>query len=1056
MDQGFCEGVIGRLKHSDVDFVHIKPRKRSDHPVVVAPVQKSVTAVPEPRDAVSVNFRPSLDPSMDDQDDVNDSQTVMLPEKATTYHRIVMPSTPSTASTTGRSPTSPIDFNSPIFHAMPVHSRNVPPPIVVPPTRASHVSLTASQPGTSTSSEFGTELSSPLSPKKYSGPSMMLTHERNEPLWEMQAQQIGRQDADADEELIDVSTPYDNAEEVETPTLSVPGSSTQPGRLDKKLEDDTHQRSSSPASSSISTSRDFRAHASYRASNPFALDAGMGGWSRSPTTSNPTTPALETLPNSVSCLSVDDRGAAKEDNEPRDRQYGDDDTNVTGYFDRNAVQRSGSQSTTSSVSVSQKDQVSTPPSMETGLTSAVESDDEDDEVMRKIDARLNDGDNSVFLKENLIRLSDTASANGDAQPTERSVSPLVASSIDSHDAGRTGLASQLRARLAGPSLWPLETGSSQTTPGASPTSSIIVCPPARPAQRRVDSERAKNQSVEKKEEEMTVSRSVPGSLGANKLETPTPIPTSYSNTTNNTLTDIYSDYRGTLLNNPAHHEPVLLGAVVGSLVTPTITQNHQTSEPQSAEEVNEDLLTPSADQTQFVIPQGQSSLSEPLAESPESDDMSHGWQGDTSVATINTLPTMTTDISPSASGSLLSCEHYPDPTLVTPSRPRDNDQPQICRPSDTLDAATESPDLGQVKILSEPLKGSHHGTVHHTADHENVSPSKVSEEDTGSVAATAMARRRRGYTLRGEMKVDLSSAKNPVPIRFLLGNDNDSPSIYAHSRSLSKSSSKSGKAHPDSAFFPKKPAPLPATSFTRTEVPLPLHRSVSSDSINKIYGSMSSPIKSESQASERDPSSPLGSLRNSIRKRSLSLKRSHPQLRVEASSPSPPSVPQHALNRVKSEKTHASSPSVSSVVGSIKLKSDKLPQQGIRSASNPLPAARAPPQPAPSVSAAEDKPKPPLADTLAEASPISSETYFKTEKVDHTQFTMDDARRRTKYEPPVNVRPEDTDQWGFIGNSPVPAIYAAKKADAKSVAKLEQNLVSFFLPCPLDFAFRDI
>jgi hypothetical protein len=40
------------------------------------------------------------------------------------------------------------------------------------------------------------------------------------------------------------------------------------------------------------------------------------------------------------------------------------------------------------------------------------------------------------------------------------------------------------------------------------------------------------------------------------------------------------------------------------------------------------------------------------------------------------------------------------------------------------------------------------------------------------------------------------------------------------------------------------------------------------------------------------------------------------------------------------------------------------------------------------------------------------------------------------------VQAEETDEWGFIGNSPVPAIYATQRADPKLTAKVEQNIVS--------------
>lgn len=167
------------------------------------------------------------------------------------------------------------------------------------------------------------------------------------------------------------------------------------------------------------------------------------------------------------------------------------------------------------------------------------------------------------------------------------------------------------------------------------------------------------------------------------------------------------------------------------------------------------------------------------------------------------------------------------------------------------------------------------------------------------------------------------------------------------------------------------------------------------------------PNNEEQFSNGRETISPMLQIRNSVRKRSLSLKRSQPQLRVDTNV-APPPVP---LARVKSER--CASPSAGR--GSLPL---PIPtNHGGQSARSKLS----------------------VAGSLPEASPISSKDYFKTERYNDTQFTMNNETDNRNWQ---QVQAEETDEWGFIGNSPVPAIYATQRADPKLTAKVEQNIVS--------------
>ncbi|KAI5453882.1 hypothetical protein NCC49_004878 [Naganishia albida] len=108
-------------------------------------------------------------------------------------------------------------------------------------------------------------------------------------------------------------------------------------------------------------------------------------------------------------------------------------------------------------------------------------------------------------------------------------------------------------------------------------------------------------------------------------------------------------------------------------------------------------------------------------------------------------------------------------------------------------------------------------------------------------------------TLHGQLTMDLASARNPVPISFLLGQPGGSPQADSspqlgspstlsgtpqQHRSAASPSPVYGKHSPkapSSPFFPSSSAKPRSRSFSSIEVPLPMHRSESSDSLQVAY-----------------------------------------------------------------------------------------------------------------------------------------------------------------------------------------------------------------------------
>jgi hypothetical protein len=979
--------VIGRFQHEDVTF----SQKQLKRPVFV-PHKKnkpsqSIPAEETIRDSPKVMMvPPQIQVDRRDEHEIprqrsttSDSvQTVCLPAKYSGGRSRLDDPTPTTTETFASSAFSPDQVDrenmfSPVFHAQPLHSRQIPGPIIIPPSLriGSHVSLTASQPGTANSftgtmdsSEASADLDSPVERGLGEGLGE-ISWTSNDSGWEAKSERSSM-DVYVEVPTRSVDLHRDGSggsgSDVETPTLKakmdVP-QSTMVSPNDKHSEPlqirPSLNTSNSASSTSTSASFEFKAHASFRASNPFALDTS-GSFSGSERTSSPgiRSPTNDIrVQESASVLGI----AAHSVNPPHDLHLNDDDEDDSPrrsmWDDR------------------------------MGLTSPVQSDNESD---------------SGFTRVSGSGINDPPSVVQTSKQRESSPEARTDATGTFGRAGlATGLASQIRAKLVvGPAQ-----GSQRGRQGWDTPSPIPFEAPARPAMRRIESERNAKQVKRQVVAEMTSSQSQPALPQNARIASPSSDSDSSSSPSrevhllsnlpkenNHTISDIFSDYR----NIPENH----------SGPSPMPDRNSMARRSQS---MGAPASRPALKSLSEATGTTESACT---AHSQRGSAAQDGWTdtGHGQEHTIYTNPS-------SASASTLSCVSTTsalDQILMTPQPSAQGGQvlPRA-KPFGFGDQPVAESSVDQ--------SGENH-VSNYFGDRTASEPGSEQElrPDETSVGATAIARRKRAFTLRGETSTELSKARNPVPIRFLVGDAGSyqSPASPRHGRAVTspEASLVGGKENPGTAFFPKEPLMMPTNSFTRTEVPLPLHQSPSTQSIVRAYNGIDVEVneRNEQYNNGGETIGPMLQIRNSVRKRSLSLKRSQPQLRVETSVTTVP-IP---ISRVKSESRGGSSPST--IVGLRNLPSRS------------------------SFSISSRRPKASLVGSLSEASPISSKDFFKVEHYNDTKFTMNDGIESRK--PSATHHLEETDEWGFVGNSPVPSIYTTKRADPKAITKVEQNVVS--------------
>jgi hypothetical protein len=842
----------------------------------------------------------------------------------------------------------------------------------------------------------------------------------------LEAQSVANSSMNLNEMDVYVEMPKEESKsdsDVETPTLQVPDT-TKPSSSDLRGRSQTlssvHSSASSRTTTSTISERDFKTHASFRASNPFALDAGIGGWTRSPTPSGSDSPAHEMIKGSSSggeyfsssnsmVQAEDVKGAESND---------DSDSDEEEESRRNEMEER--------LLFTQIDQVSPLSRLEGGASMIASSSQ----------------DSFVSANESMA----TSSSIGMSKLTMGEASKNAKSS---------GLASQLRARLASAANGGQRSHSDWSSP--SPSSSSTATPlaaPARPAKRRIDSERYAAKQRSEGQSQMISSQSEPVMRAANSQESDEPLPEKrislpptqkeaviqlgepvQTSAATHTLSDIYSVYGKS---TPQHDDAAYDGVA---------DEKDEQARRKAARRSFRVMKGPGANPYSFEVgmqevpPIPYQCASKGSQKSLAGDVGLHKPQegirsqasaesmGDTSVVA-------STENAESISGSLLSyatAPSEPDQILMTPIA-GNTSQFVGSEEQDQFDDHLDEPAWRHEAVPSS----SYNEPMRMTGIPKQQSEPEPDANQT-SVGATVIARRQRAFTLRGEMEMDLTSARNPVPIRFLLGNDkserlqqskSNTPSTDDHAlrQDIGTTQDKENiNSPPATAFFPKIVNATSTTSFTRMEVPLPLHQSPSSQSIANAYRGVNTATSptNDQFVNGAETTSTIGQIRNSVRKRSLSLKRSQPQLRVETDI-APPPIP---LARVKSEK--AGLPSLKPAP-----ETSKMPAH----ASSPPPhSSSARIRHFHSNSLFGGRPKFLRADSNSEASPVSSKDYFKTERYNDTPFTMSDSLdSRKNMQAPL----EETDEWGFRGNSPVPAIFSNEKPDPKHVSKLEQNLVS--------------
>lgn len=292
-------------------------------------------------------------------------------------------------------------------------------------------------------------------------------------------------------------------------------------------------------------------------------------------------------------------------------------------------------------------------------------------------------------------------------------------------------------------------------------------------------------------------------------------------------------------------------------------------------------------------------------------------------------------------------------------------------------------------------------------------------------------------TLHGQLAMDLTSARNPVPINFLLGQSTGSPiqtvgySAVSHTPpqgydrgSPSPANGKHSPKAPSSPFFPTRSDKPRARSFSIVEVPLPLHRSDSSNSLKTAYAGI---LQNGHVANQQRPVDEKDKVRRSLSRKSsakLSAFRRKLSLRSEdrpdmssiiADNTQPP-LPTSDSRR-PSTATEASvegqpwkdahgleSHSLPPLPSTPKVKGDISPV--------PIPASGVPP------------PTPILSPKAKAASPKSA--MITPSKSPTAQPTAG----------PVY------DQYGYLAEqSPIPP-FAAPRISDREITKLEQTLVS--------------
>ncbi|KAJ9105483.1 hypothetical protein QFC21_001854 [Naganishia friedmannii] len=370
--------------------------------------------------------------------------------------------------------------------------------------------------------------------------------------------------------------------------------------------------------------------------------------------------------------------------------------------------------------------------------------------------------------------------------------------------------------------------------------------------------------------------------------------------------------------------------------------------------------------------------------------------------------------------------------------------------------ASLSPDTARFRAFSF-LSASASGTPTKSAESER---SVLSPDGQQSATATKLVQ---DDTLHGQLSMALTSARNPVPISFLLGQSpvysplsdirTDSPSYgtpnnnpYQRGATASPSPilNRPSPSAPASPFFPSSSEKPRARSLSTVEVPVPLHHSASSDSLKAAYAGViiqtSAAIEQHQGKESRveEPrksflSRPSSSKLSAIR-RKLSLRgEQRPDMAAILAQEDAPPLPTSSHSTPSTSHT-AREPSPGRTYS-------KTPEGKGRETQSNLVSEF------PAGTATIGLGLPPLSiDTTSSfgaKTPISHDDYRSPSiKVAAVDFQMNDSPGRLA-SPSIPDSEPIYDAYGFLASeSPVPQSFATTRSSEKEVSKLEQTLLA--------------
>lgn len=345
-------------------------------------------------------------------------------------------------------------------------------------------------------------------------------------------------------------------------------------------------------------------------------------------------------------------------------------------------------------------------------------------------------------------------------------------------------------------------------------------------------------------------------------------------------------------------------------------------------------------------------------------------------------------------------------------------------------------------------------TVTPTKSGSRVQPRSISSSfGSKSAEATKLVQ---DDTLHGQLTMDLASARNPVPINFLLGQPTGSPQLDSSPQNVSPSTSngtpqqhwsaaspstvygKHSPKAPSSPFFPSTSDKPRSRSFSAVEVPLPMHRSESSNSLQIAYAGIlqngqipDRQVKEEQEGKMRRSLSRSGTGKLSALRRKLSLRGGdlRPDLSaVHAETPPPlPDTPsmRSLNNRRGSQQVMTGSPTMK------RAGTEKR--------------AEIPASPSTVAVANEQRKLAPTTDSPRDLPPV---TWTEGSPIGKTAMGNPAGNLPTNGSSavlPASPSAAVYDQWGFLAShSPVPTSFATIRTPDKEVSKLEQTLVGVF------------